>query len=842
MSEDRLERALQEMKEEDVDAGMLEAARARVWEKVTNADLAPCAEFRQDFRAYLGNELGGSRHMLVEDHLSRCPACRARIAEMKGERRIVAMPPGLPRRSRGEGGSSSRRVQWGALAAAAAVLFAVLYLGRDAIDEMMGPGGARATVVSADGGLYRLAALSAEARSAKAEGSLETGAAIGERESIRTGPAARAVLRLADGSMVDVNERTELFVTAAWSGQTIHLQRGDIIVQAAKQREGRLRVLTRDSIASVKGTVFAVSAGMGGSVVSVVEGSVAVNLPGRAVVLSPGQQAASIPALASSAAAAVSWSPDAEHYLELLGSLAKIERELANFPAALRSNSDLLSYLPAGAFVYGTVPNPGFTIGRALALAEEQAALNATFGSWWNSETGQQLRQIADRIQSVNPLLGDEIVFSAASVPGLPGIDAPVPMLMARVQPGRTEELASALGRLLAEAGESHAGFSVSDDLMVVSSSSSHLAWALAHLGQGAGSPFAAAIGERYRRGVGWLIAIDAPLLVAMASGDDAPPIELAAMIGMKYLFLEQRAPSGAEENEVTFAFQGARTGMGSWLADAGSGGAAEYLPADALLAGYVSTREPLQLFEELTAQLTKSEPDFERDLATMDERLGAGFIQNLTAALGTEAALAVTGLSVSGPTWIMASLVNDPLVIDNSLQRLVETFNAELGPGKVGERIVFTQERAGGRTWSMMKPGGLPLGIVWTYDRGYMVAASDRGVAERAIATRNSGTPLIWSPTFLSQLPASAGLHPSAFAWVNTKGALGVLSAVAPSPALATLVAGRDPILVVFNGTPEQIHAGSRTRVFGLIIDAMLFESLGGAALGQVSAVVSPQ
>ena len=35
MSEDRLERALQEMKEEDVDSGTLEAARARVWEKVS---------------------------------------------------------------------------------------------------------------------------------------------------------------------------------------------------------------------------------------------------------------------------------------------------------------------------------------------------------------------------------------------------------------------------------------------------------------------------------------------------------------------------------------------------------------------------------------------------------------------------------------------------------------------------------------------------------------------------------------------------------------------------------------------------------------------------------------
>jgi ferric-dicitrate binding protein FerR (iron transport regulator) len=807
------------MKEEDVDAGTLEAARARVWERVTNAGSATCAEFRQDFRAYLGNELGGSRRILVEDHLSRCSGCRARIAEMKGEKPIVAMPLR----------SSSRRVHWGALAAAAALVLAVLYLGRGAIDGMIAPGGPRATVVSADGGLYRLPV-----------GSLEAGAAIGERESVRTGPGAHAVLRLADGSTVDVNERTELFVTAAWSGQAIHLQRGDIIVKAAKQRRGRLRVLTHDSIASVKGTVFAVSAGMGGSVVSVVEGSVAVNQPGREVVLSPGQQAASNPALASSAAQAVSWSPEAEYYLELLGSLVKIERELANFPAQLRTNSALLSYLPAGAVVYGTVPNPGVTIGRAMALAEEQSAQNAAFGAWWNSETGQLLKQMVDRVQSVNPLLGDEIVF-CASIPGLPGIDAPVPMVMARVQPGRRAELQSALEGLFATAGESPA-YSVSDGLMVVSDSPSHLTWALAYMGQGAGSPFAAAIGERYRRGVGWLIGIDAPPLVTMASGDDAPPIELAGMIGMKYLFLEQRAPAGAEENEVTFAFQGARTGMGSWLADAGSGGAAEYLPADVLLAGYVSTREPLQLFEELTAQLTRSEPDFASGLATMDEKLGAGFIQNLTAAFGTEAALAVTGLSTSGPVWVMASVVNNPLVIDSSLQKLVETFNAELAPDEQGKRIVFEQESANGRTWITMKPGGLPLGITWTYDRGYMVAGSDRAVAERAIATRNGGSPLVWSPEFLGQLPSSAGLHPSAFAWLNAKGALGILSVLAPSPTLGELVAARDPILVVFDGTPEQIHAASRTRISGLIMDVMLIESLSRATLGQQSDAVPRQ
>jgi hypothetical protein len=807
MSEDRLEKALLEMREEDVDSRTLAAARAHVWEKVANVGSAHCAEFQQDFQAYLVGDLGGSRRMLVEDHLSRCTACRTRIADMKGDRVIVTMPQR----------SSSRWMQWGALAAAAAIFLAVLYLGRSSIDGMMAPRGPRATVVSAEGGLYGLSV-----------GSLQAGAAIGEHESVRTGPGAHAMLRLADGSMVDVNQRTELFVTAAWSGQTIHLQRGDIVVKAAKQRRGRLRVLTRDSIASVKGTVFAVSAGMGGSVVSVVEGSVAVDQPGKEVLLSPGQQAASAPALATSVAEAVSWSPDAESYLELLASFVKIERELANFPADLRNNSAMLSYLPAGAVVYGAVPNPGLTIDRALSLAEEQAAQNATFGVWWNSEAGRLLKQMTDRLQSVNPMLGSEIVF-CASLTGVPGNEEPVPIVLAQVQPGKRAALASALEGLFVAAGDaSPASYSVSDTLMVVSSSSSNLTWALAHIGQGASSPFATAIADRYRRGVGWLIAMDAPPLVRMASKDDAPPVEFAGMMGMKYLFVEQRAPAGAVENEITFAFEGARTGMGSWLADAGSGGAAEYLPADALVAGYVSTREPLQLFEEFTTQITRAAPDFERGLASMDEKFGVGFVQNLTAALGTEAALALTGLSVAGPTWVTATVANNPAVIDSSLQKLVETFNAELAADEQGKRIVIEQESAGERTWNTIKPGGVPLSITWTYDRGYMVAASDRASAERAIATRNGGFPLVWSPEFLAQLPSSAGLHPSAFAWLNAKGALGVLSALSTNPAVSELMAGRDPILVVFDGTPEQIHAASRTRISGLIMDVMLLQSLG--------------
>jgi hypothetical protein len=116
------------------------------------------------------------------------------------------------------------------------------------------------------------------------------------------------------------------------------------------------------------------------------------------------------------------------------------------------------------------------------------------------------------------------------------------------------------------------------------------------------------------------------------------------------------------------------------------------------------------------------------------------------------------------------------------------------------------------------------------------MVAASDRATAERAIATRNGGSALVWSQEFRSQLPASNGIHPSAFVWLNTKGALGAFSVLAPNPAAASLLAERDPMLLVFDVKPNQIHGASRTRLSRVILDLMVLDTLSGAREGEPS------
>src|SRR5690348_9684106 len=92
MSEDKLEAAISGVQNEAVDAATLEGARTRVWDALTNAAAAGCAEFRPELRAYLDGALTPARRVLLEDHLGRCPACRGAMAEMKGERRVIAMP------------------------------------------------------------------------------------------------------------------------------------------------------------------------------------------------------------------------------------------------------------------------------------------------------------------------------------------------------------------------------------------------------------------------------------------------------------------------------------------------------------------------------------------------------------------------------------------------------------------------------------------------------------------------------------------------------------------------------------------------------------------------------
>jgi hypothetical protein len=139
-----------------------------------------------------------------------------------------------------------------------------------------------------------------------------------------------------------------------------------------------------------------------------------------------------------------------------------------------------------------------------------------------------------------------------------------------------------------------------------------------------------------------------------------------------------------------------------------------------------------------------------------------------------------------------------------------------------------LTQETVNGRSWNMVRAANSPITLYWTYDRGDLIASTDRAVATRAIAVRESGTSLVHSARFQERFPIAASLHSSGFFWLNTNGVLADLASLVNSEALQRLAGSREPVLFVLNGEMERIHAASRTRLTSLILDLMLIHGPG--------------
>jgi uncharacterized protein (TIGR03435 family) len=164
------------------------------------------------------------------------------------------------------------------------------------------------------------------------------GAIVWPRSAVRVYAAGNDGLQvtLADDSRVEMRAHAEMTVGPASDGILIGLKRGDIIVSAARQRDGHLYVQTRDMTVSVVGTVFLVNAGADGSRVGVIEGEVRVREGGRETRLRPGEQVATSSAIvARPLTEDINWSRNATAHLAILDSSMKATAQPAQSTALI---------------------------------------------------------------------------------------------------------------------------------------------------------------------------------------------------------------------------------------------------------------------------------------------------------------------------------------------------------------------------------------------------------------------------------------------------------------------------------------------------------------------------
>ena len=136
---------------------------------------------------------------------------------------------------------------------------------------------------------------------------------------LRASDNSNGVVTLSDGSHVEMRSSTELSVDRAADGVSIHLTKGDVIVNAAKQHQGQLHVQTQDVTVSVAGTVFLVKAEKKGSQVAVIEGEVHVQQGITGKKLIRGEQVSSNPEIEPMPVKdEIAWSQDLISHLALL--------------------------------------------------------------------------------------------------------------------------------------------------------------------------------------------------------------------------------------------------------------------------------------------------------------------------------------------------------------------------------------------------------------------------------------------------------------------------------------------------------------------------------------------
>ena len=153
---------------------------------------------------------------------------------------------------------------------------------------------------------------------------------------LHTAGAEGTQITLSDGSQIEMRAHAELTVERADDGFGIHLRRGDIIVSAAKQRDGHLYVHTTDMTIAVVGTVFLVNVGSDGSRVAVIEGEVRVTEGSTETRLRPGEQVATSPTIARRTVREdITWSRNADAHLTILDSFMKGMAETAGTLAPL---------------------------------------------------------------------------------------------------------------------------------------------------------------------------------------------------------------------------------------------------------------------------------------------------------------------------------------------------------------------------------------------------------------------------------------------------------------------------------------------------------------------------
>ena len=802
-----LETAVEEIRQDSVPPEVIAAAAARVWARLAPqaegngaapaaAPIRNCADFQALLLDYKACRLPAARATLVQDHLHECVACRHVY-----EGRVTVMPAARPVRR------PNYTVRWAVAAAVVATAGVSVWFAL----EQVGTGNGRAVVEAVNGQLYVIAADGLHP--------LAAGQDLPDGVEIRTAKDSGAMLLLRDGSEVEMRERSGFATSSTASDMTIRLARGSVLVHAAKRRKGHLYVSTADCRVAVTGTIFSVSSGSKGSRVSVVEGEVHVSQDTQEKVLHPGDQAVTSPAIEPvSVKEDISWSRQRD---QLYKELDKLHTGLQQIHLpALRYSSRLVPHLPASTVFVASIPNLSAYLAEAQSVLHSRLAESPELRQWWESR-GARIEPVIEKLRAASDYLGDEIVIA-----GFTGADGKVqpPALIAEI---RRDGFADFLKQNApAFAIQTHGSIVVFGP---VRESVEALAASLDGPQSIQGTPFYARVEESFRNGAGLLLCADLSRL-HMNGGPGS----------MHYLVCEQKEVDGQMEMSASLGFDGARTGIASWLAEPAPMGSLDYISPDATLVAAATVKSPAAILDEMVTLQQRSAEQSRKFFDEVRQEVGFDVHDDLAGTLGGEFSISLDGPAFPVPSVKLVAEVYDPARFESTLEKAVAAYNRH-AVAEGGKALRTSQETFDGRQYYMIAGADPnPLTEVhYTFVDGYLIAGLTRALVSHAIQVKTTATNISHSAHFMALEPHDRHANFSLVVYQNLGTTLAplanLLGAFVPSrPGQPSPVEGlghMKPMFIAAYGEPDRITVSGNGNGLGQGISSLI----GGNLMGVV-------
>ena len=792
-----IDRAAAEIRDHRMDEISERQATDRVWNKLsteleTRGPLTSCDDFQAEIPAYAAGTLPEARALLVGDHTRECVPCRRVLMAVRSG--------GTPEAQ--TGGPQVRSLFRSTFLRVAAAVF--LVLGGVATVRVVGDLAAdrnlRASVQVVDGSMQIV--------NGDTSSSLTPGRSISSGQVVRTAKDSGAFFQLADGTVVEMNERTQLELHASRRGTTIDLARGNIIVHAADQHGGRLYVDTNDCRVAVKGTIFAVDSGLKGSRVSVIEGSVEVREGAASALLYPGDQITTGDRLRRVPLEdEIAWSRDAAKHTALLRELNQLRRVVAEAVdhQPPRTSTVLLDLAPDDTMVYAAMPNLADDLDAAREAFYERLDDSAVLSEWWREQVtangiDAKIEELLDRLQPLGEAIGAEAVVT---VPASMVHQGGTPLFMAELDDPATfrELLATVIDEANAESGDHTVAILIEDPQTASPADAEVLLWVEGDLFAAAGdigalqdlarrlddpgarnfigSTLHTRLADAYANGVSWILGVNLAGAFSEAAAEMGPEgtqaMRSLGFLDAETLILERHRDGDWYAINAEVQFSGPRRGVMAWLADPAPMGSLDFVSPDAYIAASAVTKDAAEMFDDLLDLVSAQDEEAFNELRNLELWLGIDLREDLAGSFGGEATFALDGPVLPVPSWKLIIEIYQPETFVRSLERALVLANARLRAENEAE-VRLDAESAGGRTYYTLMREGLGGAVVFTTVDGYLVMAPSRALIEQAIDYRASGVTLPASAAFRALLPANGYTDCSALLYRDLDALIGAV------------------------------------------------------------------